>query len=124
MIEAYRNRLVADLSDLLTSPGLQGLRLNELNINGRRGRADLRALFPDGPIALKANLALVDSSWKIAEVTIDGRRISAHYRRRYRDAIDAIDKSGCVQPPDGPGLGVTYDWDFIERHKTGVSVWE
>ncbi|MEE3257655.1 MAG: DUF3047 domain-containing protein [Candidatus Latescibacterota bacterium] len=88
LIEAYRNRLVADLSDLLTSPGLQGLRLDELNINGRRGRADLRALFPDGPIALKANLALVDSSWKIAEVTIDGRHISAHYRRRYRDAID------------------------------------
>jgi len=46
------------------------------------------------------------------------------YADGYRDAIDAIDKSGCVQPPDGPGLGVTYDWDFIERHKTDVSVWE
>ena len=46
------------------------------------------------------------------------------YADGYRDAIDAIDKSGCVQPPDGPGLGVTYDWDFIERHKTDVSVWQ
>ena len=27
-------------------------------------------------------------------------------------------KDGCVPVPDGPGLGVTYDWDFIEAHKT------
>ena len=46
------------------------------------------------------------------------------YADGYRDQIDAIDESGCVQPPDGPGLGVVYDWDYIERHKTGVKVWE
>jgi L-alanine-DL-glutamate epimerase-like enolase superfamily enzyme len=24
---------------------------------------------------------------------------------------------GCVPVPDGPGLGVVYDWDFIERNQ-------
>jgi hypothetical protein len=88
LIEAYRNRLIADLSDLLNSPGLQGLRLDDLQVEGRRGRADLSALFPDGPIALKANLVLVDGIWKIVEIKTGKRRISARYRRRYRDAID------------------------------------
>ena len=37
----------------------------------------------------------------------------------YRDGLDAIDKRGCVQVPDGPGLGVEYDWDFIMKHRTG-----
>lgn len=46
------------------------------------------------------------------------------YADGYRDEIDAVDQNGCVQPPDGPGLGVEYDWDFIEKHKTGTAVWE
>ena len=37
----------------------------------------------------------------------------------YRDALDAIDESGCVYAPEGPGLGVELDWDYIEAHKTG-----
>jgi L-alanine-DL-glutamate epimerase-like enolase superfamily enzyme len=41
----------------------------------------------------------------------------------YRDAIDAVDSNGCVQPPDGPGLGVTYDWAYTKEHETGVAVW-
>ena len=46
------------------------------------------------------------------------------YADGYRDAIDAIDSNGCVQVPDGPGLGVTYDWDFIREHETGVATWD
>jgi len=37
----------------------------------------------------------------------------------YRDALDAIDESGCVYAPEGPGLGVELDWDYIKAHKTG-----
>ncbi len=37
----------------------------------------------------------------------------------YRDGLDAIDKNGCVYAPDGPGLGVLLDWDWINKHKTG-----
>jgi L-alanine-DL-glutamate epimerase-like enolase superfamily enzyme len=39
--------------------------------------------------------------------------------------FDAIDDDGTVPVPDGPGLGVDYDWDFVEANKTGsVHVYE
>ena len=41
------------------------------------------------------------------------------YKSDYRDGWDAIDKDGCVSVPEGPGLGVEYDWDFIMKHRTG-----
>ncbi len=37
----------------------------------------------------------------------------------YRDGLDAVDEKGCVFAPDGPGLGVELDWDYINVHKTG-----
>ena len=43
----------------------------------------------------------------------------AVYADGYRDAIDAVDENGCVDVPEGPGLGVTYDWDYMEKHRTG-----
>ena len=33
--------------------------------------------------------------------------------------IDTIDADGTVAVPDGPGLGVEYDWDYIEDNATG-----
>ena len=41
------------------------------------------------------------------------------YRNGYQDQLHAIDKQGCVSVPDGPGLGVEYDWDWIAKHCTG-----
>lgn len=41
------------------------------------------------------------------------------YKGGYRDGLDAIDKNGCVDVPEGPGLGVEYDWDYISKHRTG-----
>lgn len=37
------------------------------------------------------------------------------YEGSYRDGLDAIEPDGCVLAPDGPGLGVAYDWNAIER---------
>ena len=31
----------------------------------------------------------------------------------YSDQLDCIDENGMVNVPDGIGLGVSYDWDFI-----------
>jgi len=39
----------------------------------------------------------------------------------YQDGLHAIDKNGCVDVPEGPGLGVTYNWEYIEKHKTGFT---
>ncbi|MFB6112467.1 MAG: mandelate racemase family protein [Halodesulfurarchaeum sp.] len=41
------------------------------------------------------------------------------YEGSYSDLIDTVDENGTVPVPDGPGLGVEYDWDFIEANQTG-----
>jgi len=47
------------------------------------------------------------------------------YEGDYSDMLDAVDDDGTVPVPDGAGLGVTYDWDYIEDHATGsVHVYE
>jgi len=41
------------------------------------------------------------------------------YTCGYDDQPSAITPNGGGVPvPEGPGLGVSYDWDFIERQKT------
>jgi L-alanine-DL-glutamate epimerase-like enolase superfamily enzyme len=45
------------------------------------------------------------------------------YKDGYRDAIDAVDEAGCVEVPDGPGLGVEYDWDYIMKQRSGGAVY-
>jgi L-alanine-DL-glutamate epimerase-like enolase superfamily enzyme len=42
----------------------------------------------------------------------------------YDDALDAIDGNGRIAVPDGPGLGVEYDWSFVEEHAAGGRVYE
>ncbi|PRX99703.1 enolase C-terminal domain-like protein [Allonocardiopsis opalescens] len=38
------------------------------------------------------------------------------YADDYRDGLTAVDADGCVPVPEGPGLGVAYDWDAIGAH--------
>ena len=40
------------------------------------------------------------------------------YLGGYEDLIDSIDENGCVEVPDGPGLSVDYDWDYIRKNQT------
>lgn len=42
------------------------------------------------------------------------------YADDYSDQLEAIDADGTVPAPEGPGLGVTYDWDYIGAHSVGV----
>ena len=46
------------------------------------------------------------------------------YKDGYRDGIDAIDEHGCVDVPEGSGLGVEYDWDFILAHRSDGAVYK
>ena len=41
----------------------------------------------------------------------------------FRDGLDAIDENGCVYAPEGPGLGVTLDLEYIRAHEVGRKVW-
>ncbi len=46
------------------------------------------------------------------------------YTCGYSDQPEDLGADGCVPVPDGPGLGVTYDWAFIERNRTALLVFE
>ena len=39
------------------------------------------------------------------------------YACDYSDQLESIDAEGCVTVPDGPGLGVEYDWKGIEKNR-------
>ncbi|MFO1047036.1 MAG: enolase C-terminal domain-like protein [Geminicoccaceae bacterium] len=39
------------------------------------------------------------------------------YTCGYSDQPEGLGADGCVPVPDGPGLGVTYDWAFIEKNR-------
>jgi L-alanine-DL-glutamate epimerase-like enolase superfamily enzyme len=41
----------------------------------------------------------------------------------YSDQPEDVGDDGCVPVPDGPGLGVSYNWEFIERNRTGFFVY-
>jgi L-alanine-DL-glutamate epimerase-like enolase superfamily enzyme len=42
------------------------------------------------------------------------------YKDDYRDTLDAIDADGCVPVPQGPGLGVAIDWDWVAHNRTAL----
>ncbi len=42
----------------------------------------------------------------------------------YEEQLESIDDQGCVQPPEGPGLGVEIGHDYIAAHRTGGVVYE
>ncbi|WP_366655128.1 enolase C-terminal domain-like protein [Fodinicurvata sp. EGI_FJ10296] len=44
------------------------------------------------------------------------------YSCGYSDQLDAVGADGAFPVPEGPGLGVTYDWDFIKQHQTSETI--
>ncbi len=46
------------------------------------------------------------------------------YTCGYSDQLEDVGADGCFPVPDGPGLGVSYDWERIERSRTAHHVFE
>ena len=46
------------------------------------------------------------------------------YADGYTDQLESIDADGCVDVPQGPGLGVEYDWAGIEKNRVDEVVIE
>ena len=42
----------------------------------------------------------------------------------YRDGLHAVDGNGCVSVPRGPGLGVSFDWEYVEARETDRQTFE
>ena len=38
--------------------------------------------------------------------------------------IDCVDSEGNVDVPNGIGLGVEYDWDYINKNTTDLKIFE
>jgi L-alanine-DL-glutamate epimerase-like enolase superfamily enzyme len=53
-----------------------------------------------------------------------GNPLPPVYACDYTDELDGVGKDGCFPVPEGPGLGVTYDWDWIAAHRTALHVFE
>ena len=46
------------------------------------------------------------------------------YNCGYSDLEKDLPADGMLPVPDGPGLGVSYDWEYIDAHKTQQVVFE
>ncbi|MDH5689351.1 MAG: mandelate racemase, partial [Candidatus Bathyarchaeota archaeon] len=57
--------------------------------------------------------------WGLVHPKIDTWPPEELYLSGYKSGLQAIDRNGCITVPDGPGLGVELNWDFIEKHRTG-----
>jgi L-alanine-DL-glutamate epimerase-like enolase superfamily enzyme len=49
-----------------------------------------------------------------------GNPLPPVYSCGYTDQIDGVDNDGNFPVPSGPGLGVTYNWEFIAHHRTAL----
>ena len=50
-------------------------------------------------------------------------RAPIYPEQRWLHELESVDENGCVDVPQGPGLGVPLDWSFINAHKTGETVY-
>jgi len=46
------------------------------------------------------------------------------YACGYSDQLRDVDKDGCFAVPEGPGLGVQYDWDLIGKLRNQLHVFK
>lgn len=44
--------------------------------------------------------------------------------KNYQDGLEAVDRNGCISVPQGPGLGVELDWEYINKHTTSVVTYD
>ena len=44
-------------------------------------------------------------------------RLGPDVYEEYEDGLRVVDEDGCIPVPDGPGLGVTVDWDNVEERE-------
>ena len=81
-------------------------------------------LHASGPAHRHAMAAIRNTSFY--EVALVGPRarnpLPPVYASDYSDDLEAVGADGCFPVPDGPGLGVIYDWDWIARHRTATHV--
>ena len=117
-------------ADLIAAEGTDFLRSDpeyDLGITGAMKIAHLGEAFgldveihASGPAHRACMSAMRNSNYyEVALVAPKcGNALPPVYADGYSDELDCIGQDGCVPVPQGPGLGVTYDWDWIRSHTT------
>lgn len=119
-------------ADLISAEGTDFLRSDpeyDMGITGAMKIAHLGEAFgldveihASGPAQRHCMSAMRNSNYyELALVAPRcGNALPPVYACSYADELDTVDADGCVVVPDGPGLGVVYDWDWIRAHQTAV----
>jgi len=77
-----------------------------------------------GPAQRHCMAAMRNSNWyELSLVAPDVRNPVPPVFVNYSDELDAVGPDGCYPVPDGDGLGIEYDWDYIARHRVAQQVW-
>lgn len=78
-----------------------------------------------GPAQRHCMAAMRNSNWyELSLVAPDVRNpVPPVFGSGYSDELDAIGTDGCYPVPEGDGLGVAYDWDYIRRHRVAEQTW-
>lgn len=121
-LEAKADLIKADSTDFLRSDPEY-----DMGITGAMKIAHLGEAFgldveihASGPAHRHCMSAMRNSNYYELALVGPGKvrnAIPSAYADGYSDDLEGVDQNGCFSVPDGSGLGVTYDWDWIERHR-------
>lgn len=75
-----------------------------------------------GPAQRHCMASMRNSSWYELSLVAPGvaNPVPPVFGSGYSDALEGIGDDGCMPVPDGPGLGVEYDWDYIAANRTAL----
>jgi L-alanine-DL-glutamate epimerase-like enolase superfamily enzyme len=132
LLQTEHVRGVEPKADFLVAGGTDFLRVDpeyDLGITGAMKIAHLAEAFgidaeihACGPAHRHCMSAMRNSNYyEVALVGPDTpNAVPPVYACGYTDQLDCIGADGCVPVPTGPGLGVTYDWEFIGRNRIAL----
>ena len=75
-----------------------------------------------GPAQRHCMAAMRNTNWYELSLVAPGVRnpVPPVFGSGYSDELEAIGSDGCFPVPEGPGLGVEYDWDYINKNRVSL----
>jgi L-alanine-DL-glutamate epimerase-like enolase superfamily enzyme len=81
-------------------------------------------LHGPGPVHRHIMSAIRNTNWYELGLIHPMVRSTKHpVYMNYNDDLDGIDSDGNVYAPEGPGIGVEIDWEYVRAHQVDRAVW-
>ena len=81
-------------------------------------------LHGPGPVHRHIMSAIRNTNWyELGLIHPMVRTTKSPVYLNYSDDLDAIDSDGNVYAPEGPGIGVEIDWDWVRAHQVDRATW-